>query len=229
MLDLNEEHFTRCQICSHWVGILSGFRSQGQRLTVLDNRRDHWWLAENAEGESGFIPSNYVRRIGIECEPWFYGDLTRPRAENLLREDGKEGCFLIRNSTKGGMFTVSILHGDTVRHYHIRQDANRRYYIAEKHHFETIPELVEYHSHNGGGLVTRLRRAPQQDKPQEPPIRDKWEIEPADLELGAELGSGQFGVVYSGKYKGNINVAIKMIKEGAMVEDDFIEEAKVMK
>ena len=43
-----------------------------------------------------------------------------------------------------------------------------------------------------------------------------------------ELGSGQFGVVKKGKWKGTIDVAVKMMKEGTMSEDDFIEEAKVM-
>ena len=35
--------------------------------------------------------------------------------------------------------------------------------------------------------------------------------------------------VVAGKWKGKVDVAIKMMKEGAMNEDDFIEEAKVMK
>ena len=31
-----------------------------------------------------------------------------------------------------------------------------------------------------------------------------------------------------GKWKGTIDVAVKMMKEGTMSEDDFIEEAKVI-
>ena len=37
----------------------------------------------------------------------------------------------------------------------------------------------------------------------------------------------QFGVVRRGKWKGTIDVAVKMMKEGTMSEDDFIDEAKV--
>ncbi len=80
---------------------------------------------------------------------------------------------------------------------------------------------------------------------------DKWEIEPSEITLGKELGSGQFGVVREGVFKGGIKVccqekiakgqraqailcrasqiAVKMMKAGAMSEDDFISEAQVMK
>eukprot|EP00117_Sycon_ciliatum_P039810 scpid36624/ scgid29356/ Tyrosine-protein kinase BTK; Bruton tyrosine kinase len=203
--------------------------AKGQRLTVFDDSREHWWHAENSQGETGFIPSNYVRRIGVESEEWFMSNISRQRAEGILKAENKEGCFLVRNSSKEGMYTLSVSHADIVRHYHIRQDESRQYYISERHRFETISELIEYHQLNGGGLVTRLRRPPMFDKPQEPPTRDKWEIDPTQLTLGRELGSGQFGRVVQGTYKGSIHVAIKMLKEGSMDEDDFIEEAKVMK
>ena len=57
---------------------------------------------------------------------------------------------------------------------------------------------------------------------------DKWEIDPSELTLLEELGSGQFGVVRRGKWRATIEVAVKMMKEGTMSEDDFIDEAKVM-
>lgn len=55
-----------------------------------------------------------------------------------------------------------------------------------------------------------------------------WEIDPKDLTFLKELGTGQFGVVKYGKWRGQYDVAIKMIREGSMSEDEFIEEAKVM-
>lgn len=58
-------------------------------------------------------------------------------------------------------------------------------------------------------------------------LSDKWEIDPSELNLLEELGSGQFGVVRHGKLR-LLDVAVKMMKEGTMSEDEFIEEAKVM-
>jgi hypothetical protein len=52
-----------------------------------------------------------------------------------------------------------------VRHYHIKYD-DEKYYISDKHRFPTIKDLIEYHKLNGGGLVTRLRKPPQQLLPQ---------------------------------------------------------------
>uniref|UniRef100_A0A8U8BPM2 Uncharacterized protein n=1 Tax=Geospiza parvula TaxID=87175 RepID=A0A8U8BPM2_GEOPR len=57
---------------------------------------------------------------------------------------------------------------------------------------------------------------------------EEWGLNPSELLLLKELGRGQFGVVYLGKWKETIKVAIKTINEGAMSEDDFIEEAKLM-
>ncbi|KAB0343601.1 hypothetical protein FD754_020527 [Muntiacus muntjak] len=56
----------------------------------------------------------------------------------------------------------------------------------------------------------------------------KWEINPSELTFMRELGSGLFGVVRLGKWRAQYKVAIKAIREGAMCEEDFIEEAKVM-
>lgn len=56
----------------------------------------------------------------------------------------------------------------------------------------------------------------------------KWELCRDDVKLLKELGSGQFGVVQLGLWKGKHEVAIKMVKEGCMSSDDFIEEAQTM-
>ncbi|CAJ0940372.1 unnamed protein product [Ranitomeya imitator] len=122
----------------------------------------------------------------------------------------------------------------SIRHYHIKETGAfpKQYYLAEKHVFSSIPEMIEYHKHNAAGLVTRLRHHVLQKDKVAPTTAgfsyDKWEINPSDLTFMKELGSGLFGVVRLGKWRAQYKVAIKAIREGAMSEEDFIEEAKVM-
>lgn len=203
---------------------------KGQKVMIFDYSRDHWWRARNDKGHEGFVPSNYVKKVGLESEEWYFPNLSRARAENILKSEGKEGTFVIRVSSRENMYTLSICHEGQVRHYHIKEDSDKNHFISEKHRFPTITELIEYHKLNGGGLVTRLRRPPAQLVPNIPVLQfdSKWEIKKEELTLGKELGSGQFGRVVAGKWHNNVDVAIKMMKEGAMNEDDFIEEAKVM-
>ncbi|TWW55188.1 Tyrosine-protein kinase ITK/TSK [Takifugu flavidus] len=56
---------------------------------------------------------------------------------------------------------------------------------------------------------------------------DQWELNPDELTLGQEIGSGQFGLVLEGWWKKK-KVAVKMIRDGCMSEDDLQEEARVM-
>ncbi|EDW88483.1 tyrosine-protein kinase Btk29A isoform X1 [Drosophila yakuba] len=203
---------------------------------VIDDSQEHWWKVKDALGNVGYIPSNYVKPkalLGLERYEWYVGDMSRQRAESLLKQGDKEGCFVVRKSSTKGLYTLSLhtkVPQSHVKHYHIKQNARCEYYLSEKHCCETIPDLINYHRHNSGGLACRLKSSPC-DRPVPPTAglsHDKWEIHPMELMLMEELGSGQFGVVRRGKWRGSIDTAVKMMKEGTMSEDDFIEEAKVM-
>ncbi|XP_017854787.1 tyrosine-protein kinase Btk29A isoform X2 [Drosophila busckii] len=203
---------------------------------VIDDSQEHWWKVKDAIGNVGYIPSNYVKPkalLGLERYEWYVGDMSRQRAESLLKQGDKEGCFVVRKSSTKGLYTLSLhtkVPQSHVKHYHIKQNARGEYYLSEKHCCETIPDLINYHRHNSGGLACRLKSSPC-DRPVPPTAglsHDKWEIHPMELMLMEELGSGQFGVVRRGKWRGSIDTAVKMMKEGTMSEDDFIEEAKVM-
>uniref|UniRef100_A0A8C1CKJ8 Tyrosine-protein kinase n=1 Tax=Cyprinus carpio carpio TaxID=630221 RepID=A0A8C1CKJ8_CYPCA len=149
------------------------------------------------------------------------------------------GGFLVRDSGKfTGKYTVSVFTkagGETAgscRHYNICVTTEGQFYLAEKHNFSSIPELINYHQHNAAGLVSRLKYIVS-NRAQSAPCTaglgyGGWEIDPRQLTFIRELGNGQFGVVKYGKWQGRHDVAIKMVKEGSMSEDDFIEEAKVM-
>ncbi|XP_078266688.1 tyrosine-protein kinase TXK [Rhinoraja longicauda] len=210
---------------------------------ILQKHDPLWWKARDKDGNEGFIPSNYVtekKSINIEAFEWYCKNITRNKAEQLLRQEGKEGAFIVRDSSQQGIYTVSVFTragGDqngSVRHYHIKQTqaSQAQYYVAEKHLFDTIHELIEYHEHNAAGLITRFRYPVGIMGRCVPATAgfsyEKWEINTSDLTFMKELGSGQFGMVRLGKWRATHKVAIKTVFEGSMSEEDFIEEAKVM-
>ncbi|NWH59111.1 TXK kinase, partial [Geococcyx californianus] len=131
-------------------------------------------------------------------------------------------------------------HSGDIRHYQIKKNHLGQYYVVEKYLFSSVPELIEYHQHNAAGNVcklirfysmsagARLRKAKLTVVTYWIAFIEEWELNPSELTFMKELGRGQFGVVQLGKWKSIIKVAIKTINEGAMSEDDFIEEAKVM-
>ncbi|TRY60278.1 hypothetical protein DNTS_009654 [Danionella cerebrum] len=207
----------------------------GEEYTILQKSNINWYRARNSNGEEGYIPSNYVvEKTSDKLEQfiWFSNIVNRNKAEELLRKEGKEGGFMVRISSNTGTYTVSVYSktsgdgGATVRHYQIKEraGASTHYYLAEKHTFSSIPDLIEYHSLNAAGLVSRLRH-PVGDQNREAPTTAGFSYE---LTFMKELGCGQFGVVRLGKWRAQHKVAIKTIKEGAMSEDDFIEEARIM-
>ncbi|KAK6493846.1 tyrosine-protein kinase TXK-like isoform X1 [Huso huso] len=214
---------------------------QGQEYIILHKKDQHWWKARDVKyGHEGYIPSNYVtEKNNMEAHGWYCKNLTRTKAEQLLRQEAKEGAFVVRDSSQHGCYTVSVYTkalsrvdlGD-IRHYQIKQKGLAQFFLAEKHVFNSIPEVIRYHQHNAAGLVTRLRYPVGPMGKCVPATAgfsyEKWEINPSELSIMKELGSGQFGVVRLGKWRALCKVAIKTINEGSMSEEDFIEEAKVM-
>uniref|UniRef100_A0A8C4KJ41 Tyrosine-protein kinase n=1 Tax=Dromaius novaehollandiae TaxID=8790 RepID=A0A8C4KJ41_DRONO len=175
--------------------------------------------------------------LNISPCSWYAGNISRAQSEHLLRQKGKEGAFMVRKSSQVGMYTVSVFSKapdkkGAVKHYHVHRTTENNYYLAENYCFESIPKLIHYHQHNSAGMVTRLRHAVSTQVNKVPATASLgngiWELKREEIVLLRELGSGQFGVVHLGKWKGQYDVAIKMIKEGAMSEDEFIEEAQTM-
>ncbi|KAG7484220.1 hypothetical protein MATL_G00047030 [Megalops atlanticus] len=213
---------------------------RGEEYTILEMLENHWWRARDRYGNEGFIPSNFVFEAGNKLEnfDWYCKNMNRSQAEELLRTENKDGGFLVRDSSKAGKYTVSVFTksgGDTTgscRHYNICITEQGLFYLAEKHNFSSIPELINYHQHNAAGMVSRLKHIVSNRARSTPSTAGlgygNWEIDPHHLTFMKVLGNGQYGVVKYGKWKGRHEVAIKMIKEGSMSEDDFIEEAKVM-
>ncbi|XP_072256544.1 tyrosine-protein kinase ITK/TSK [Pyxicephalus adspersus] len=216
---------------------------RGEEYLLVDTSEQHWWKVQDKNGHVGYAPSSYLAKqsedslLGYE---WYNRNISRNQAEKLLIDQGKEGAFMVRDSRQPGIYTLSIFTkslGDgiqTVKHYHIRQtnDTPKKYYVAEKFVFTTIPQLINYHQHNCGGLVSRLRFPVCYWKETTPVTAGlsygKWEIDPTHLTFIQEIGSGQFGVVKLASWQGTKKVAVKMIREGMMSDEDFVEEAQVL-
>ncbi|CAL8333244.1 tyrosine-protein kinase BTK [Gadus morhua] len=211
-----------------------------EEYTILEMPDANWWRARDKYGREGYIPNNYVVQAGnvLERYPWYCKNMNRSQAENLLKTENKDGGFVVRDSRlKAGQYTVSLfskISGETAgscRHYNICTTSQGQFYLADKHFFSTIPELITYHQHNAAGMVSRLKIIVS-NRAHAPSTAGlgygMWEINPRHLTFIKELGNGQFGVVKYGKWQGQHDVAIKMIKEGSMSEEEFIEEAKIM-
>nr|XP_020514076.1 tyrosine-protein kinase Tec isoform X1 [Labrus bergylta] len=217
---------------------------KGGEYVILDQSDVNWFKAQNQYGEEGYIPSNYVTEKesgNLEQFVWYNKQVNRNKAEELLRKEDKEGAFIVRDSSAAGTYTVSLYTKcaageghSAIKHYHIKetQSSPPLFYLAEKHVFSSVPDLIDYHKHNAAGLVARLRYPVSKQDKSAPSTAgfsyEKWEINPTELTFMKEVGSGQFGLVRLGKWRAQHKVAIKAIREGAMYEEDFIEEAKVM-
>ncbi|XP_039398012.1 tyrosine-protein kinase TXK-like isoform X4 [Mauremys reevesii] len=214
---------------------------KSEEYIILEKYDPHWWKARDQYGNEGLIPSNYVtenERNNLEAYEWYCKNINRNQAELLLRQESKEGAFMVRDSSQKGALTMSVYsrcsgsHSGNIRHYQIKQNHSEQYYVAEKHLFPSIPELIQYHQHNAAGLITRLRHPIGSMGNCLPATAgfsyEKWKINPSELTFMKEVGRGQFGIVQLGKWRALVKVAIKAINEGAMSEDDFVEEAKVM-
>jgi hypothetical protein len=62
-----------------------------------------------------------------------------------------------KNKNKEKQFSSPHPH---VKHYHIKQNQRGEFYLSEKHCCGSIPDLVNYHRHNSGGLASRLKASP---------------------------------------------------------------------
>ncbi|XP_021536468.1 cytoplasmic tyrosine-protein kinase BMX isoform X3 [Neomonachus schauinslandi] len=210
-LTVNMQHIPR-EDCPDWWQVRKlksneDFATSNQRERTVANHstsKMSWGFPESSSSEE---------EENLDDYDWFAGNISRAQSEQLLRQKGKEGAFMVRNSRQVGMYTVSLFSKamndkkGTVKHYHVHTNAENKLYLAENYCFDSIPKLIHYHQHNSAGI---------------------WELKREELTLLKELGSGQFGVVHLGKWKGQYDVAIKMIKEGSMSEDEFFQEAQTM-
>lgn len=215
---------------------------KGDRLQILNNSDPDWWHAKQLNGpQTGYIPQNYVAfEKTVESEDWFFGKVSRKDAEKMLMlASNPRGTFLIRNSEQTtGAFSLSIrdfepTKGDHVKHYKVKTMDSGGFFVTTKKTFSALQELISYYMEGANGLCHKLTIACPKPKPVvwdlSPETRDEWEIPRNSVQLLRKLGSGNFGEVWYGLWKGSTEVAIKTLKPGTMDPAAFLQEAAIMK
>ncbi|XP_026480723.1 tyrosine-protein kinase Src64B-like [Ctenocephalides felis] len=215
---------------------------KGDRMEVLDDSESDWWrVLHLTTRQEGLIPWNFVaEERSVESEDWFFDHISRKEADKLLLSDeNPRGTFLVRPSEHNPQgYSLSVKdweeqRGYHVKHYKIKPLDNGGFYIATNQTFPSLPALVLAYTKNALGLCHVLSRPCPKPQPQMwdlgPELRDKWEIPRSEIKLIRKLGHGNFGEVYYGKWRNNIEVAVKTLKEGTMSTQAFLQEASIMK
>ncbi|XP_028030547.1 tyrosine-protein kinase Src64B isoform X1 [Bombyx mandarina] len=220
---------------------------KGDRMEVLNSSEPDWWMVFHlTTRREGLVPVNYVaEESSVECEEqsccsWFFPHVSRKEADKLLlAESNPRGTFLVRPAEHNPHgFSLSVKdwedgRGYHVKHYKIKPLDKGGFYIATNQTFPSLPALVMSYTKNALGLCHVLARPCPKPEPQiwdlGPELRDKWEIPRMEIQLIRKLGQGNFGEVYYGKWRNNIEVAVKTLREGTMSTQAFLQEAAIMK
>uniref|UniRef100_A0AAY4EBY2 Tyrosine-protein kinase n=1 Tax=Denticeps clupeoides TaxID=299321 RepID=A0AAY4EBY2_9TELE len=191
-----------------------------------------WWTAEKivdgARKVCGFVPHNYLARSNTIDAQWFFGQLNRFEAQNQLSAAGDEsGVFLVRRSDKDAKgYVLSVGAVAAVKHFKIFQSVDGELYVNPGHRFQSLEELVEHYKHHplpSTGLLTK-------------PCARKvviygtdWELPKSQFALEEQLGGGYFADVYRGRWKGMVNVAVKILKNDSLDHREFQLETQILK
>ncbi|XP_025227615.1 cytoplasmic tyrosine-protein kinase BMX [Theropithecus gelada] len=73
--------------------------NQKERNVNHTTTKISWGFPESSSSEE---------EANLDDYDWFAGNISRSQSEQLLRQKGKEGAFMVRNSSQVGMYTVSL-------------------------------------------------------------------------------------------------------------------------
>uniref|UniRef100_A0A182J4E7 Tyrosine-protein kinase n=1 Tax=Anopheles atroparvus TaxID=41427 RepID=A0A182J4E7_ANOAO len=98
---------------------------------------------------------------------WFHGKISREEAEDILRREGGDGVFLVRESSSSeGDYVLSVLFKGEVVHYAIRRHGDDAFFSIHDHTpIHGLDSLIEHYQKDKGNLVTRLQVICRSDPP----------------------------------------------------------------
>lgn len=156
----------------------------------------------------------------------------------LMLNNVRRGTFLVRYSGKYedgfaiSIRTVNSKRNAGVKHFTIRK-IEEFFYINRHENFRTLDQLIQHYRRKNTRLSERLRFVCRKPKPPlydlTPCHRKNFEVDSAEVKLVKQLGAGNFGEVWLGKWRRQVPVAVKTLREGAMSQKEFLQEAAIMK
>ncbi|XP_068120139.1 protein-tyrosine kinase 6-like [Hyperolius riggenbachi] len=215
----------------------------GDRFQAVDSSKE-WWIVEritaigSRTGEKGYVPANYLGEEGsVQEQPWFFGDLSRTEAVNLLMKKGNTtGSFLIRVSDKQGfVYALSVRMSDAVKHFKIMRSDQGEYHLFHTHLFPDLTKLIDHYKTKPVMKGLMLSEPCVKDEPVaadfSPLPLDEWERPREEFTLVKKLGSGNFAQVHEGYWQGGLKmrVAIKTIKQDDTNREIFRKETAFLK